>query len=60
MVGKARITVNFEGRKYGGRGSGLDAVEGAPHAYVRAVAAYLFDKVPKRDWPSTSRDRRTP
>jgi 2-isopropylmalate synthase len=43
MVGKARITVNFEGRKYGGRGSGPDAVEAAAHAYVRAVAAYLSD-----------------
>jgi 2-isopropylmalate synthase len=44
MVGKARITVNFEGRKYGGRGSGPDAVEAAAHAYVRAVAAYLSDE----------------
>jgi 2-isopropylmalate synthase len=43
MVGKARITVNFEGQKYGGRGSGPDAVEAAAHAYLRAVAAYLSD-----------------
>jgi 2-isopropylmalate synthase len=41
MVGKARITVNFEDRKYAGRGSGPDAVEAAAQAYVRAVAAYL-------------------
>ena len=29
MVGKARITVNFEGRKYAGRGSSPDAVAAA-------------------------------
>jgi hypothetical protein len=44
MVGKARITVNFEGRKYGGRGSGPDAVEGAAHASVRAVSTSLSDE----------------
>jgi hypothetical protein len=44
MVGKARITVSFEGRKYGGRGSSPDAVEAAAHAYLRAVAAYLSDE----------------
>jgi 2-isopropylmalate synthase len=44
MVGKSRITVSFEGRKYGGRGSGPDAVEAAAHAYLRAVAAYLSDE----------------
>jgi hypothetical protein len=32
MVGKARITVKFEGRKYSGRGSSPDAVEAAAHA----------------------------
>jgi 2-isopropylmalate synthase len=47
MVGKARITVNFEGRKYGGRGSSLDAVEAAAHAYLRAVTAYLLDEAPR-------------
>jgi hypothetical protein len=47
MVGKARITVGFEGRKYGGRGSSPDAVEAAAHAYLRAVAAYLSDEVPR-------------
>ncbi len=45
MVGKARITVGFEGRKYGGRGSSPDAVEAAAHAYLRAVATYLSDEV---------------
>jgi 2-isopropylmalate synthase len=44
MVGKARITVNFEDRKYAGRGSSPDAVEAAAHAYVRAVAAYLSNE----------------
>lgn len=47
MVGKVRITVNFEGREYGGRGSSPDAVEAVAHAYLRAVAAYLSDQVPK-------------
>jgi 2-isopropylmalate synthase len=47
MVGKARITVNFEGRKYTGRGSSPDAVEASAHAYLRAVAAYLSDEVPR-------------
>jgi 2-isopropylmalate synthase len=47
MVGKARITVNFEGRKYAGRGSSPDAVEAAAHAYLRAVAAHLSDEVPR-------------
>ncbi len=47
MVGKARITVNFEGQEYGGRGSSPDAVEAVAHAYLRAVAAYLSDQVPK-------------
>ncbi len=45
MVGKARITVNFEGRKFGGRGSNPDAVEAAAHAYLRAAAAYLSAEV---------------
>lgn len=47
MVGKARITVNFEGRKYGGRGSSPDAVEAAAHAYLRAAAAHLSAEVPR-------------
>jgi 2-isopropylmalate synthase len=47
MVGKARITVNFEGRHYAGRGSSPDAVEAAAHAYMRAAAAYLSDEVPR-------------
>lgn len=46
MVGKARITVNFEGRKYAGRGSSPDAVEAAARAYLHAVAAYLSDQIP--------------
>ena len=47
MVGKARITVNFEDRKYAGRGSSPDAVEAAAHAYLHAVAAYLSDQIPR-------------
>jgi 2-isopropylmalate synthase len=47
MVGKARITVYFEDRKYTGRGSSPDAVEAAAHAYLRAVAAFLSDGVPR-------------
>lgn len=47
MVGKARITVNFWGRKYVGRGSSPDAVEAAARAYLQAVAAYLSDQVPR-------------
>lgn len=47
MVGKARVTVSFEGREYGGRGSSPDAVEAVAHAYLRAVSAYLSDQVPK-------------
>ena len=47
MVGKARITVNFEGRKYAGRGSSPDAVEAAAHAYLRAAASYLSDELPR-------------
>lgn len=47
MVGKAQITVAFEGREYGGRGPSPDAVEAAAHAYLRAVAAYLSDRAPK-------------
>ena len=47
MVGKARITVNFEGRTYAGRGSSPDAVEAAARAYLRAVAAYLSDQIPR-------------
>lgn len=46
MVGKARITVNFEGRKYAGRGSSPDVVEAAASAYLHAVAAYLSDQIP--------------
>ena len=45
MLGKARITVNFEGRKYAGRGSSPDAVEAAASAYLHAVAAYLSDQI---------------
>jgi 2-isopropylmalate synthase len=47
MVGKARITVNFEGRKYVGRGSSPDVVEAAAHAYLRAAATRLTDRVPR-------------
>jgi len=46
MVGKARITVDFEGRKYAGRGSSPDAIEAAAHAYLRAAAAYLAERGP--------------
>ena len=45
MAGKARITVNFEGRRYAGRGSSPDVVEAAARAYLHAVGAYLFDRV---------------
>jgi 2-isopropylmalate synthase len=47
MVGKARITVNFEGRRYAGRGTSPDAVEAAASAYLCAVAAYLSDQIPR-------------
>ena len=47
MVGKARITVNFEGRKYAGRGSSPDVVEAAARAYLHAFSAYLSDQVPR-------------
>ncbi len=47
MVGKARITVNFEGRRYAGRGTSPDAVEAAASAYLHAVAAYLSDQIPR-------------
>lgn len=47
MVGKARITVDFEGRKYAGRGSSPDVVEATARAYLRAVSAYLSDQVPR-------------
>ncbi len=47
MAGKARITVNFEGRRYAGRGSSPDVVEAAARAYLHAVGAYLSDRVPR-------------
>jgi len=47
MVGKARVTVYFEGRKYTGRGSSPDVVEAAANAYLRAVSAYLSEGVPR-------------
>jgi LeuA allosteric (dimerisation) domain len=47
MVGKARITVSFEGQKYVGRGSSPDVVEAAAHAYLHAAATRLTDRVPR-------------
>jgi 2-isopropylmalate synthase len=45
MVGKARITVNFEGRKYVGRGSSPDVVEATAHSYLHAAATRLTEWV---------------
>ncbi len=44
-LGEVRITVDFEGSEYAGRGLSQDVVEGAARAYVRAVNVYTAGKV---------------
>jgi 2-isopropylmalate synthase len=39
-LGEVRVSVEFEGQEYGGRGLSQDVVEAAARAYVRAVNVY--------------------
>jgi 2-isopropylmalate synthase len=44
-LGEVRVSVEFEGQEYGGRGLSQDVVEAAARAYVRAVNVYMAGKV---------------
>lgn len=44
-LGEVRVTVEFEGREYSGRGLSQDVVEAAARAYVRAVNVYTAGRV---------------
>ena len=44
-LGEVRVSVDFEGQEYGGRGLSQDVVEAAARAYVRAVNVYTAGKV---------------
>ncbi len=44
-LGEVRVSVEFEGQEYGGRGLSQDVVEAAARAYVRAVNVYTAGKV---------------
>jgi 2-isopropylmalate synthase len=44
-LGEVRVSVEFEGQEYAGRGLSQDVVEAAARAYVRAVNVYTAGKV---------------
>jgi 2-isopropylmalate synthase len=44
-LGEVRVSVEFEGAEYAGRGLSQDVVEAAARAYVRAVNVYMAGKV---------------
>jgi 2-isopropylmalate synthase len=44
-LGEVRVSVEFEGREYAGRGLSQDVVEAAARAYVRAVNVYTAGRV---------------
>jgi 2-isopropylmalate synthase len=44
-LGEVRVSVEFEGAEYAGRGLSQDVVEAAARAYVRAVNVYTAGKV---------------
>jgi 2-isopropylmalate synthase len=44
-LGEVRVSVEFEGQEYGGRGLSQDVVEAAARAYVRAVNVYTAGNV---------------
>jgi 2-isopropylmalate synthase len=44
-LGEVRVSVEFEGQEYGGRGLSQDVVEAAARAYVRAVNVYTAGKI---------------
>jgi 2-isopropylmalate synthase len=48
-LGEVRVSVEFEGREYAGRGLSQDVVEAAARAYVRAVNVYTAGGV-KAPW----------
>ncbi len=43
-LGEVRVSVDFEGSEYAGRGLSQDVVEAAARAYVRAVNVYIGSK----------------
>jgi 2-isopropylmalate synthase len=44
-LGEVRVSVEFEGQEYGGRGLSQDVVEAAARAYVRAVNVYTAGRL---------------
>jgi 2-isopropylmalate synthase len=48
-LGEVRVSVEFEGNEYGGRGLSQDVVEAAARAYVRAANVYSAGRV-KSAW----------
>jgi 2-isopropylmalate synthase len=48
-LGEVRVSVEFEGQEYAGRGLSQDVVEAAGRAYVRAVNVYTAGRV-KATW----------
>ncbi len=48
-LGEVRLSVDFEGQEYAGRGLSQDVVEAAARAYVRAANVYTAGKV-KATW----------
>jgi 2-isopropylmalate synthase len=45
-LGEVRVSVEFEGQDYAGRGLSQDVVEAAARAYVRAVDAQMAQRNP--------------
>ena len=48
-LGEVRLSVEFEGQEYAGRGLSQDVVEAAARAYVRAANVYTAGRV-KATW----------
>ena len=51
-LGEVRVSVEFEGNEYAGRGLSQDVVEAAARAYVRAVNVYTAGRV-EAEWVTT-------
>ena len=51
-LGEVRVSVEFEGNEYAGRGLSQDVVEAAARAYVRAVNVYTAGRV-GAEWVTT-------
>ncbi|WP_047865930.1 2-isopropylmalate synthase [Rubrobacter aplysinae] len=53
-LGEVRVTVEFDGAEYSGRGLSQDVVDAAARAYVRAANVYATGKKLSADWAAST------